>query len=190
MSIDFDDISDIETIEDDLILNDSDFDGVMNDTTRESISINDLDLTNDSLNLSDMNNIEEDDELSNNTTKESELTFEGGKKKRTRRKRILKKRRTYKKRYTKKIHKNHKNKSHKKRHNKKTRKMRRKNMIGRGDIDSLYDADFNANLAIDKKSIGGSKQYGGRNVGFNCFDPNFSIYNTRSLQLFPYNPEK
>jgi len=28
----------------------------------------------------------------------------------------------------------------------------------------------------------------GSGVGANNFDPNFSIYNTRELQLFPYNP--
>jgi len=26
----------------------------------------------------------------------------------------------------------------------------------------------------------------GTGVGANCYDPNFSIYNTRELQLFPY----
>jgi hypothetical protein len=30
----------------------------------------------------------------------------------------------------------------------------------------------------------------GRGVGANNYDPNFSIYNTRELQLFPYRPEK
>ncbi len=28
----------------------------------------------------------------------------------------------------------------------------------------------------------------GRGVGANSYDPNFSIYNTRELQLFPYKP--
>ena len=35
-----------------------------------------------------------------------------------------------------------------------------------------------------------SKQIGGmcygRGVGANSYDPNFSVYNTRELQLFPY----
>jgi hypothetical protein len=177
------------------MLNDSNIDGVMNDTTRESISVDDLDLTNDSLNLSDIDNVEEEDlsnniseNLSNDTTRESELSFDGGKKKRTRKNKILKKRKTYKKRNTRKTRKVHKKKSHRKRHTRKTRKMRRRKMSG-GNVDSLGDADFNPNLAFDKKAIGGSKQYGGRNVGSNCFDPNFSIYNTRSLQLFPYKPQ-
>jgi hypothetical protein len=28
----------------------------------------------------------------------------------------------------------------------------------------------------------------GRGVGANSYDPNFSVYNTRELQLFPYKP--
>jgi hypothetical protein len=28
----------------------------------------------------------------------------------------------------------------------------------------------------------------GKGVGANNFDPNYSIYNTRELGLFPYNP--
>jgi hypothetical protein len=32
------------------------------------------------------------------------------------------------------------------------------------------------------------KMRGGRNIGANCNDPNFSIYNTRGLSLFPYKP--
>jgi hypothetical protein len=32
------------------------------------------------------------------------------------------------------------------------------------------------------------KMRGGRNIGANCNDPNFSIYNTRGLTLFPYKP--
>ena len=28
----------------------------------------------------------------------------------------------------------------------------------------------------------------GNGVGANSYDPNFSIYNTRELQLFPYKP--
>jgi len=36
------------------------------------------------------------------------------------------------------------------------------------------------------------KQHGGtcygNGVGANSYDPNFSIYNTRELQLFPYKP--
>jgi hypothetical protein len=66
---------------------------------------------------------------------------------------------------------------------KKTIKKRHRNhrMKG-GDVDKLGDSDFNANLAYD------AKQYGGQNIGANCYDPNFSIYNTRELNLFPYKP--
>jgi hypothetical protein len=50
-----------------------------------------------------------------------------------------------------------------------------------GNVDDLHSVDFNANLAYD------SKQMGGSNIGANCNDPNFSIFNTKALQLFPYN---
>ena len=38
-----------------------------------------------------------------------------------------------------------------------------------------------------RKSYKGGAHYG-TGVGSNCYDPNFSIYNTRELQLFPYRP--
>ena len=36
-----------------------------------------------------------------------------------------------------------------------------------------------------KKTRGGNR-IGGNNIGANCNDPNFSIYNTNLLKLFPY----
>ena len=72
-----------------------------------------------------------------------------------------------------------------KRHiSKKSRKIRKttKKILRGGNVDTLGSADFNPNLAYD------SKQNGGRNVGANCNDPNYSIYNTRTLTLFPYKP--
>lgn len=36
-----------------------------------------------------------------------------------------------------------------------------------------------------KKTRGGNR-IGGNNIGSNCYDPNFSIYNTNMLKLFPY----
>jgi len=36
-----------------------------------------------------------------------------------------------------------------------------------------------------KKTRGGNR-IGGNNIGANCYDPNFSIYNTNMLKLFPY----
>jgi hypothetical protein len=57
----------------------------------------------------------------------------------------------------------------------------RKNKRG-GNVDNLGDSDFNPNLSYD------SKQNGGQNVGSNCKDPNFSIYNTNLLTLSPYRP--
>ena len=62
-----------------------------------------------------------------------------------------------------------------KRHHYRMRKIRG------GNVDDLHSVDFNANLAYD------SKQMGGSNIGANCNDPNFSIFNTKALQLFPYN---
>lgn len=45
-----------------------------------------------------------------------------------------------------------------------------------------------------RKSRKGRKQRGGvcygNGVGANNYDPNFSIYNTRELSLFPYRPTK
>jgi hypothetical protein len=191
MSVDFGDISAIENEEDlsHLTINDSDFDDVMNDTTRESISVNNLDLTNDSLDLSNIeasviDNIDETN-MTSDTTKEDDLTFEGGAKKKTKHRKSKKARKNQKTRKTKKTKKNQKTRKTKKtKKNQKTRKNKRG-----GNVDLLGDADFNANLAFDKKAIGGtSRQSGGRNVGYNCYDPNYSIYNTRSLQLFPYKP--
>jgi hypothetical protein len=80
-------------------------------------------------------------------------------------------------------HKKKTRKSYKKNYKKrKTTKKNRIRKIRGGDVDKLGDADFNANLAYD------AKQYGGQNIGANCNDPNFSIYNTRELTLFPYKP--
>jgi len=42
--------------------------------------------------------------------------------------------------------------------------------------------------AKNKKMKGGQQVYG-RGYGANCYDPNFSIYNTNELQLFPYKPK-
>jgi len=38
-----------------------------------------------------------------------------------------------------------------------------------------------------RKNLRGGTCYGS-GVGANNYDPNFSIYNTRELQLFPYKP--
>ena len=67
--------------------------------------------------------------------------------------------------------------------NKKTKRMRKtkKNRKMKGG-DGVDSPDFNANLAYD------SKQTGGANLGAGCPDPNFSIYNTNELSLFPYRP--
>lgn len=39
-----------------------------------------------------------------------------------------------------------------------------------------------------RKNKKGGALYG-TGYGANCYDPNFSIYNTKMLQLFPYNPK-
>jgi hypothetical protein len=36
------------------------------------------------------------------------------------------------------------------------------------------------------KKLRGGNRFGGNNIGANCYDPNFSIYNTNMLKLFPY----
>ena len=69
---------------------------------------------------------------------------------------------------------------------KKTNRMRKikknRKMKGGDGVDDKNSPDFNANLAYD------SKQTGGGNLGAGCPDPNFSIYNTNELSLFPYRP--
>ena len=48
-------------------------------------------------------------------------------------------------------------------------------------------------LRRNRKRMKSRKQRGGNcfgnGVGSNTSDPNFSIYNTRQLDLFPYNPK-
>ena len=72
------------------------------------------------------------------------------------------------------------------RKSKKTKRKTRKNKTSKnkrgGNVDKLGDSDFNPNLSYD------SKQNGGQNIGSNCKDPNFSIYNTNLLKLSPYKP--
>jgi hypothetical protein len=43
-------------------------------------------------------------------------------------------------------------------------------------------------LGKNKKLFSRKKLHGGQNIGANCPDPNFSIYNTNFLKLFPYKP--
>ena len=165
---------------------DLDFENPYNDsmnTTRENISLNiepnneDSFVSQGELNLSDL---EENSNLinnSNNTTIEEgevEESF-GGK---------FKKRKTMKKHKKRKTMKKHKKRKTMKKYKKrKTIKKRKTRRIKGGNVDTLGSADFNPNLAYD------SKQDGGQNIGANCYDPNFSIYNTRELELFPYNPK-
>lgn len=65
-------------------------------------------------------------------------------------------------------------------------------------LDSLDDGSVLNHSDLDmsvsrSSSFGGKKrktrkQKGGTGLGANCNDPNYSIYNTRELQLFPYKP--
>lgn len=87
-------------------------------------------------------------------------------------------------------------------------------------MDSLHDSDLNIsniasqNTSVSSTSMGGKKQRKtnkkrskgksrksrrrnkkggncyGRGVGTNSYDPNYSIYNTNLLNLFPYKPTK
>lgn len=126
---------------------------------------NDFDIDfddNNSLHLSDL----EEMNSSRDTTRETMSL--GGKSRRSN-----KKRKTIRKRKGKTI----------RRHKRRVTKRHRTRKMRGGNVDELSSADFNPNLAYD------SKQNGGRNIGANCNDPNFSIYNTRELTLFPYNPK-
>lgn len=137
-------------------------------TTRENNSINMDDSFNsqNSLHLSDL----EVTNSSRDTTREN-MSFGGKSRKRKNNKN--KKRKTIRKRKGKTI----------RRHKRRVTKRHRTRKMRGGNVDELSSADFNPNLAYD------SKQNGGRNIGANCNDPNFSIYNTRELTLFPYNPK-
>ena len=42
---------------------------------------------------------------------------------------------------------------------------------------------------VKSKKMKGGQQVYGRGYGANCYDPNFSIYNTNELKLFPYKPQ-
>jgi hypothetical protein len=46
----------------------------------------------------------------------------------------------------------------------------------------------NSKKVKSKKMKGGQQVYG-RGYGANCYDPNFSIYTTNELKLFPYKPK-
>jgi len=129
-------------------------------TTIESFSQPNIDDDISSLHLSDLNS---SNVSSRNTSREYST---GGKTKRKHGRKTKKTKKTTKKM------------------NKTKRKMRRIK-IG-GNVDKLGDSDFNPNLTYDSKQVGG-RCYG-TGVGANNYDPNFSIYNTKLLQLSPYNP--
>jgi hypothetical protein len=58
----------------------------------------------------------------------------------------------------------------------KTRKMRR----------GIKKRKITLNMSRKRKFRKIKKIKGGNNIGANCSDPNFSIYNTNLLKLFPY----
>ena len=95
---------------------------------------------------------------------------------------VVKKNKRSTKKHRKKTNKKHKKKTRKSYKKRKTMKKRKTRRMKGGNVNTLGSADFNANLAYD------AKQVGGQNIGANCNDPNFSIYNTRELTLFPYKP--
>jgi hypothetical protein len=46
---------------------------------------------------------------------------------------------------------------------------------------------FRRKYSKTRKNIRKIKKHkGGQNIGFNCSNPNYSIYNTNFLKLFPY----
>ena len=47
----------------------------------------------------------------------------------------------------------------------------------------------NSKRTRHRRNLRGGTCYG-TGVGANNYDPNFSIYNTRELQLFPYKPNQ
>jgi hypothetical protein len=182
MSVDFGDISDIENVDDSFDMS-SINDSMMNNTTQESVNFSDLD---DSFNLDDSqedaNNINIDIDSSNDTTRESMNESSGGNKKKSKR---TKKRRTMRKNRTRKIYRQKRIRVRKytRKLNKKRRMTKRKRG---GNVDVLGDSDFNPNLMDKEEKMRGGTRFGGNNIGANCNDPNFSIYNTNLLKMFPY----
>lgn len=186
ISADSDD-SEIHELNDDNLdldfLGDDNIDNVDNadsmNTTNENISMihdndndNNMDDNFEPLHLSDLDEVN----YSNNTSM-GDNSF-GGK---------TKKRKTRKHRKGTKKNKKHRKtlkniRNFKKGKRRKTMKKNKVRKMRGGNVDELNSPDFNANLAYDSKLIGG------RNIGANCSDPNFSIYNTRELELFPYKP--
>ena len=78
-----------------------------------------------------------------------------------------------------------KNRKYLKRRNKTHKKIRRKRHIRGGNYKEY---GFNPNIdkpSYDDNDYNANK--GGGNIGPNCNDPNYSIYNTNLLKLFPYN---
>ena len=55
------------------------------------------------------------------------------------------------------------------------------------NINKNTKSKKNSKRTRRRRNITGGTCYG-TGVGANNFDPNFSIYNTRELQLFPYKP--
>ena len=109
---------------------------------------------------------DEDDDnttIATDTTGDSQL---GGKKKKTKTKKTKTKKTKTKKTKTKKSKSKTKTKKTKKTKTKKTKTKKTKVV----------------------KMKGGEQQLYGRGYGANCYDPNFSIYNTNELKLFPYKP--
>ena len=136
--------------------------------SNSELRLSDLDESQGPLHLSELDSVSNNE--SQGPLRLSDLNNTGGKTRKQKRN----------KKHRKKTKKNYKKrKSYKKRKIMKKRKTRR--MKG-GDVDTLGSADFNPNLAYDSKKVGG------QNIGASCPDPNFSIFNTKELQLFPYKP--
>lgn len=182
MSVDFGDISNIENVDDSFDMSNI-YDSMMNNTTQESVNFSDLD---DSFHLDDsqdgVNNMNVDIDSSNDTTRESMNESFGGKRRKNKR---TKKRRTMKKNRTKKVY-----RQKRIRVRKFTRKLKKKRRMTKrkrgGNVDILGDSDFNPNLIDKEEKMRGGTRFGGNNIGANCNDPNYSIYNTNLLKLFPY----
>jgi hypothetical protein len=68
-----------------------------------------------------------------------------------------------------------------------TRKNR-KTVHKRGRKGTSQRRRLGKNKKLHSRKLHSRKLRGGQNIGANCPDPNFSIYNTNFLKLFPYKP--
>ena len=133
--------------------------------------------------VGDDNNGDDDDDDATTIASESTTTSQLGGKTKNKRKKASKK---VIKKVIKKASKN-KTKKASKKASKKVIKKTSKNKTKKASKNKTKKASKKASKKKSKKMKGGRQLYG-TGYGANCHDPNYSIYNTNELKLFPYKP--